>query len=337
MKTKLVLRIVSAIILLCALGCVAAYWYVSGRYDGEPVRIQIPAGTDKESVRDILTSQLGPDYGSRVATIWSFLTKDQTRAKGSYLVNPGTKALTLARTLKYGRQTPVRFTFNNLRTVEALAARAGQIMDFDSLSFMEACDSLLPQKGFSRTEYQAAFIPDTYEFYWTDPAVKVVGKLLHEHDSFWDTDRKAKAEALGLTPQQIATVASIAEEESAKRDERGKIGRLYINRLQKGMPLQADPTVKFALGNFDLRRITSKHLAVESPYNTYKAPGLPPGPIRIAERATIDSILNSQPHNYLYMCAKSDFSGYHDFSTDYNRHRINAARYHRALEARSIK
>ena len=135
----------------------------------------------------------------------------------------------------------------------------------------------------------------------------------------------------------MATIASIVEEETNKADERPKVARLYMNRLAKGMALQADPTVKFAIGDFSIRRLTGKHLAVQSPYNTYKVNGLPPGPIRMPEAATLDAVLNAPEHNYIYMCAKSDFSGYHDFAENYDRHRINSARYHRALDRKGIK
>ncbi|MDD7499702.1 MAG: endolytic transglycosylase MltG, partial [Sodaliphilus sp.] len=154
---------------------------------------------------------------------------------------------------------------------------------------------------------------------------------------FWNDERTQKAKKLGLTPDEVVIVASIAEEETSKSDERGKVGRLYINRLQKKMRLQADPTVKFALGDFSIRRITHDMCAYDSPYNTYRVAGLPPGPIRLPEKATIDQILDSKPHDYIFMCAKSDFSGYHDFATDLGSHNANAQRYQAELNKRNIK
>ena len=157
------------------------------------------------------------------------------------------------------------------------------------------------------------------------------------YKQFWNDERKAKATALGLTPDEVVILASIVEEETAKRDERGKVGRLYLNRLQKNMRLQADPTVKYAIGDFSIKRITEKMCAFDSPYNTYRVAGLPPGPIRLVEKHTIDAILDSKPHNYIYMCAKSDFSGYHDFAADYATHIANAKRYQAELNKRNIK
>ena len=157
--------------------------------------------------------------------------------------------------------------------------------------------------------------------------------MLAEHRKFWNDERKAKAQNLGITPQQATIICSIAEEETQNRAERGVVARLYLNRLNIGMPLQADPTVKYAVGDFSLRRVLNIHLEKDSPYNTYKVAGLPPGPIRMVDKRTIDALLNSKPHKYLYMCAKEDFSGTHNFATSLGEHLRNAARYHAALNA----
>ena len=177
----------------------------------------------------------------------------------------------------------------------------------------------------------------SYEFYWTATADDVVARLLAERNNFWSDERRSEAAALGLTPVKVAIICSIAEEETNKRDERATVGRLYLNRLRAGMKLQADPTVKFALGDFALRRILNKHLQVNSPYNTYKVTGLPPGPIRMPERRTMADFLAEPDNNYLYMCAKEDFSGRHNFARDYATHQANARRYQQALNQRGIK
>lgn len=210
-------------------------------------------------------------------------------------------------------------------------------MECTDSAFIAACDSVLQPLGFNREGYPAAFLPDSYEFYWSDPATKVVSKLVDVRNQFWTDERRQKAKTLGLTPVEVATVASIIEEETAKKDEKPKVARLYLNRIAKGMPLQADPTVKFAVGDFSLRRIKGEHLKADSPYNTYRSRGLPPGPIRIPERTAIDDVLNAPVHPYLYMCAKEDFSGYHNFAEDYATHMANARRYQSALNARGIK
>ena len=335
MKRKIIIIITAAIAVLglCAWGI---YSYIFTGYKGESVRINIPAHSSDSDIRNILESQCGT-FGARVYNLWHLQNGSASKAHGSYVFPDGIAALNASRMLLAGRQSPINFTFNNIRTVDALAARVGKVLECDSAAFSVAMDSLLSSDSIPAAEYASAFIPDTYSFYWTDSPAKIATKLHNEQRKFWTAERTAKAKALGLTPAQIHTIASIVEEETNKADERGKVARLYINRLQRGMPLQADPTVKFALGDFSLRRINAQHLKVASPYNTYINQGLPPGPIRIAERSTLDSVLSAPEHNYLYMCARSDFSGYHDFASTYDRHRINAARYHRALTKRGIK
>ncbi len=328
-----------ALLALAAIACFMAWNYVSSAYDGsQAVRINIPSGASTAEVKSLLKESLGDGFGGKVATLWEKQGGNPTTAHGSYVVEPGEKAMMVARGILLGRQTPIRLTYNNLRTFEQLAARVGTVLELDSASFVAAADSLLPQAGFTdRRQYAAAFLPDTYEFYWTTDSATVVSKLLKAYTSFWNENRLAKAAELGFTPTEVSTLASIVEEETNKADERPLVARLYLNRLSRKMPLQADPTVKFALGDFSLRRISGEHLKIESPYNTYKNPGLPPGPIRIAEASAIDAVLDAPMHNYLYMCAKSDFSGYHDFAETYSRHRINSARYHMALNRRGIR
>jgi UPF0755 protein len=180
------------------------------------------------------------------------------------------------------------------------------------------------------------FIPDTYEVYWNISAPDLLRRMEREHDRFWNAERRAKAEALQMTTEEVATLASIVAEETNDNAEKPTVAGLYINRLRRGMPLQADPTVKFALQNFGLRRVLNEHLMVDSPYNTYRYGGLPPGPIRIATPVDIDAVLNYRRHNYIYMCAKEDFSGSHNFATNLADHNRNARRYQQALNARRI-
>ncbi len=305
-------------------------------YDGPDVRIYIPGGSTAAAISDTLSAHLGSGYAGSVMRAWRGSGGSAAMAEGSYVVKPGTRALRLARCLQRGAQDPVRLTFNNVRTLADLAQRVGAKMEFAPADFLAACDSVLPAKGYKPREYPAAFLPDTYEFYWTAPASDVVRRLSEVRDKFWTPERQAQAQALGLTKVQVATLASIVEEETVKSDERGKVARLYLNRLSRGIMLQADPTVKFAVGDFSLRRILGKHLAIDSPYNTYKYPGLPPGPIRIPERSTLEKVLSAPEHPYIYMCAKEDFSGYHNFATSYDEHQTNARRYHKALTARGI-
>ncbi len=336
-KTRIIIAAAMAVVFISAalFGCYV-YNLLFFPYEGEKVRIYVPAGATAESVRDSLVDNLG-DFGVNVYKIWKFRDGLPEKAHGSYVVEPGESALSFSKALRAGRQTPVRVSFNNIRTIDALASRLSGKLEFDSGDFIAACDSILPLKGFRPKEFIAAFLPDTYEFYWTNSALDVVKRLSDERDRFWNDERRARASELGLTPVRVATLASIVEEETAKADEKGKVARLYLNRLSKGMLLQADPTVKFAVGDFGLRRILNRHLSFDSPYNTYKYPGLPPGPIRMPEKKTLEAVLDAPEHHYLYMCAKEDFSGYHNFATDYSSHLDNARRYQRELNRRGIK
>jgi len=336
-KSKRLVMICSAILAL-ALCAVAWVWMQIGAtyHHGEATRIYIPLNSTAVAIEDTLRRNLGDGYGRKTARLWRSQGGTPEGAHGSYVVEPGTTTLQLSRRLLHRRQTPVRVTFNNIRTMEQLASRICNRIEATPEEFMAACDTVLQPMGFRKAGYPAAFLPDTYEFYWTTPATEVVAEIAGERNRFWNADRRAQASALGLTPVEVATVASIVEEETAKADERPKVARLYINRLKKNMKLQADPTVKYAVGDFSLRRITGEHLRKESPYNTYRHEGLPPGPIRVADRRTLEAVLSAPEHDYLYMCAKEDFSGYHNFATDYASHMANARRYQAELNKRNI-
>ena len=312
---------------------------LNSRYDGEkPCWVYLPEGTDTAGLNDAIADATGSrSYAAKVVTVFSHIAGSDDAAHGAYRIDPGETARTLGVRIAHHRQTPVQLVINNVRTFEQLASLIGKRCEIDSLTFCCAADTLLPAAGFrQREQFTAAFLPDTYEIYWTESANSVVRRLLDHRKRFWNDTRMAQANALGITPLQASILASIAEEETNDRDERAVVARLYLNRLHRGMRLQADPTVKFAVGDFALRRITATHLACASPYNTYRFAGLPPGPIRIAEARTIDALLQSAPHNYIYMCAKEDFSGRHNFASDYAGHSRNAAAYHKALNARQI-
>lgn len=334
-KTLIISAIVALVLLLAGYGI---WRYMLSPFSGEsPVWVYVPKGTDRTALADTLRSSLGERTAAHVMAAYRVLANDSTDANGAYLVKPGDRAKDIARRLVHRRQTPVRVTFNNIRTRGQLAERIASIMEFTPDDFEKAMSVVLPKAGFKQDEFLAAFLPDTYEFYWTTPAKDVVTRLLAERNKFWITERRFKASSLGLSPVMVATLCSIAEEETNNRDERATVGRLYLNRLRAGMKLQADPTVKYAVGDFGLRRILAKHLQVDSPYNTYKVNGLPPGPIRMPERRTMDDFLNAPDNNYLYMCAKEDFSGRHNFARDFATHQANARRYQQALNARGIK
>lgn len=323
-------------VFIVALAFAAAWvWMVPfATFHGEDARVHISAGS--EAWADSLASALGHEYASKVEASLKVMRK--TPKYGSYVVKEGTSAYAAARNLASGHQTPVKVTFNNVRLMPDLAQRICRNLDITEQDFLAACDSVLPSLGYKPSQFPAAFLPDTYEYYWNVSPGKLVRSLASWRDKWWQKDgREEKAARLGLTKAEAATLASIVEEESAKADELPKIARLYLNRLDRGMLLQADPTVKYAVGDFSLRRILNAHLKQESPYNTYIHQGLPPGPIRIASQRGIDAVLNAPAHPYIYMCAKDDFSGYHNFATSFEQHQRNARLYQQALNKKSIK
>lgn len=256
---------------------------------------------------------------------------------GYYKVEPKENNLKLILRLRKGQHYPVTFTFNNLRTKEDFINKTAYRFLFtpEELRRLLNDESYLAKYGFTPQNVVAAFIPDTYEIYYDVTAEDFFEKLYGYYQKFWEGEREKKAKAIGLSPTEVVTLASIVEEENLKGGEEAIIAGLYINRLNKGMKLQADPTVKFAWGDFSLTRIYNKHLEIDSPYNTYLYNGLPPGPIRIPAPSTVDSVLDYTRHNYLFMCAKEDFSGKHNFAATDKEHAANARKYHQALNRRN--
>ena len=258
---------------------------------------------------------------------------------GRYAIEPGTGNLRLLKNLIGGLQSPIRITFNNIRLRTDLAQRLDDqlMVTKDELLTRFADSAYCAELGFTTETIQCMFIPNTYELYWDITPDNFMKRMQKEYKAFWTADRLAKAAKIGITPVQVSVLASIVEEETAKADEMGMVAGLYLNRLQINMPLQADPTVKYAVGDVTLKRIMFEHLQVESPYNTYKHTGLPPGPIRVPSIKGINAVLNHDQHNYIYMCAKEDFSGRHNFASTLAEHAKNANRYRAELNRRQIK
>lgn len=258
---------------------------------------------------------------------------------GRYEIEKGNGAFTVFRKMKNGLQSSVNLTIPSVRTIDKLAGTISKKMMMDSLALYNALtDSVTCAKyGYTPQTILCMFIPNTYELYWNISVDKFLDKMNKECNKFWNFERTQKAKAMNLTKEEVITMASIVDEETANDDEKPMIAGMYYNRLKAGMPLQADPTIKFALNDFSIKRIYINMLSVKSPYNTYKNIGLPPGPIRIPTVAGIDAVLNHVHHKYLYMCAKEDFSGTHNFAETYEEHLKNAAKYSEALNNRGIK
>lgn len=258
---------------------------------------------------------------------------------GRYEIEKGNGALTVFRKMKNGLQASVKLTIPTARTVDKLAGTIADKLMLDSVALYKALtDTAVCSKyGYTPETIVCMFIPNTYEVYWNTTLDNFLDKMNKESTKFWSLEKQQKAKAMNLSKEEIMTLASIVDEETANDDEKPMIAGMYYNRLKAGMPLQADPTIKFALKDFSIRRIYINMLNVKSPYNTYKNIGLPPGPIRVPSVAGIDAVLDHVHHKYLYMCAKEDFSGTHNFATTYAEHLQNAAKYTEALNKRGIK
>lgn len=257
---------------------------------------------------------------------------------GRYSLKDAGNLKGLIRMLKGGHQKPLRITINSLGTIQSLAGLAGQKFEADSLAFLRPLidSAWLDSLGFRRETALCLVIPNTYEYYWNSVPKAFYLRLLKEQQKFWTESRKRRANAKNLTPDEVYTLASIVEKETQKKDEMAIVAGVYLNRLTKGMKLQADPTVIFAIGNPDIKRVRGI-LDYPSPYNTYLHLGLPPGPICIPSIAAIDGVLQAADHDYLYFCASADFSGYHVFAKTYSEHQRNAAKYHKALNKMGIR
>lgn len=300
--------------------------------------IYIPTGANYKTVTNILYEN---NYiVNRASFEWVAEKKGYANKvkPGRYQLKEGMSNNALVNILRSGRQAPVKVVFNKVRTKERFAGIIASQLEADSVKLLELLndEKFLADYGLNKETAVCLFIPNTYEFYWNTDAREFVERMHKEYVKFWNKSRLQKAEKLELSPQEIITLASIVEEETTKSDEKPIMAGVYYNRIKKGMRLQADPTVRFALGDFEVKRILNKHLEIDSPYNTYRKAGLPPGPICIPSISTIDAVLDLQHHKYLYFCAKDDFSGSHVFAKTLQQHNQNAAKYRRALNKNRI-
>lgn len=298
----------------------------------------IPTGAEYEDVLDRL-NEIGLIKNK---DNFNWLAKKKNYQKnikpGRYRLDPHMNNNELINLLRSGKQEAVRFVFNSIRNLDELAGIAGRQLESDSLVFAETFNfSGLPQKyNLTKETFPAMFIPNTYEIYWNTSPERFIDRMNFEYKAFWSEERKKKASQIGLDPLKVSILASIVELESMHTDENSKIAGVFINRLKKGIPLQSDPTIIFAHQNYSIRRVLNKHKEINSLYNTYKYPGLPPGPICIPSIGTIDAVLNYEKHNYYFFCAKEDFSGYHNFAQTLAQHNKNARLYQQALNRAKI-
>ncbi|MFO8000517.1 MAG: endolytic transglycosylase MltG [Marinilabilia sp.] len=306
--------------------------------DRDTANLYIPTGSTYEEVTGLL--EVSGHLKDLDDFKWVAEIKDYPGniEPGRYVLHDGMNNNELVNMLRGGMQTPVKVTFNNIRTKEELAGKVAGSIEADSTELLNALNdtTLLENFGFTPATVFAMTLPNTYEMWWNTDAESFIKRMHEEYEDFWNEERRNAADSVGLTPKEVAVLASIVDEETIKEDEKRTVAGVYINRLDQGIKLQADPTIKYVMGDFSINRVLTQDLATISPYNTYLNEGLPPGPIRVPSSGGIEAVLDHENHDYLYMCAKDDFSGYHNFAETLRQHNINARKYRRALQERRI-
>ena len=335
MNTKKIISIIAVAGIVVA-SIIGVYVYIKAfthntQFSQEEVYVYIPTDANYEQVKEIV-SPLVKDFEKFdfVATSRNYSTNVKS---GKFLFKRDMTSFDMVRSLRLN--VPVNVAFNNQETIDKLMIRLSTQLEPDTLTLNQAFtnDSFLLENGLTKETALTLFIPNTYEFYWDTSAKKIADKMAKEHNKFWNAERLAKAKSLNMTPAQVYTLASIVHKETVKADERPRVAGAYLNRIQQDMPLQADPTVIYAIkeksGDFDqvIKRVGGSNLFVKSPYNTYINKGLPPGPIAMPDISAIDAVLNPEKHNFIYFCADPDRPGYHAFETTYEAHMINAKKY----------
>ena len=307
--------------------------------DKKPFALLIPKGASYETVLDTLEKHklIRDELSFRfLAKVFNYPARVKP---GRYLIYETTGNWELIRKLRNGSQDALKITISNIRLKEDLAGKLGRQLAYDSASIYHLLDSarIVEPLGFTKETIPCLFIPDTYEVFWTTSFDDFLAKMKKSHERFWTDKRIQEAKALGLSPIEVGILASIVYGESKESAEQSRIAGVYWNRIQVQMPLQADPTIVFAWKDFSIKRVTGRYTAINSPYNTYRLVGLPPGPISIPDPRVMDKVLHLEKHNYLYFCAKEDFSGFHNFAVTYPEHLQNAAKYQKALDEHQIK
>lgn len=330
-------KIIGILILVLLLTALFVVWQVLGPQVSNPDKefLYIPTGATYTQLKDsLLKNEMieGEFWFDKVA---DYAKLPKNVKPGKYKIEDGESIYHLVRKLRSGIQEPVDLVITKVRTKADLAARIAKKLEMDSLQVMKFLNNpeALKQYNVDKQTVLTVVLPNTYRYYWTADMHDIFEKLYKNYQKFWNEERRAKAAKLQLSPKEVYILASIVEEETNKQSDKGKIASVYINRLRRGMNLGADPTVKYALGNFGLTRIYHKHLDVVSPYNTYRNPGLPPGPICTPSIKTIEAVLNAPETDYLFFVAKPDFSGYSNFAVSYSEHQKYARAYQNALDS----
>ena len=303
-----------------------------------PHEVFVPKGSEYSDLMDTLTGLEILEDPSSFQWVASKKNLASHIYAGRYMLKKGMSNNDIVNLFRSGSHTPVKVTFSYARKKDELAGKISEVIEADSIDLINQMNNAdyLSDAGFSKENIISLFIPNTYQFNWSTNSAEFFQRMEKEYNRFWNEERLAKANALELDPKEVSTLASIVQSETIKQDESPRIAGVYVNRLQRGMALEADPTLVFALGDFTIKRVLNKHKKIDSPYNTYKYAGLPPGPICLPSPPFIDAVLNYEDHEYIFFCAKEDFSGYSNFAKTYSQHLVNARKYHRALNDRGI-
>lgn len=340
-KGKIFIFILIALLLTAAVVIPRLYYkyFAANVSINEKTYLYIPSDASYEQLKDSLEKSnilKKPEYFYSLADDRKLSEKFKS---GKYAILPEMNNRNIINMLISGNQEPVTISFRNIRLKENFAGIVSRRLEFDSLDFIKLLDSaeFIESYGFNKDNIYTMFIPNSYEMFWNTSAEGFFLRMNKEYTSFWNAERLEKAKKLNLTPQQVTILASIVDAEALVDREMPTIAGLYLNRLKRGIRLEADPTVIFANNDFTIRRVLKRHLIKESPYNTYRIKGLPPGPIMMPSINAIDATLNPETHNYIYMCAKEDFSGYHSFAATLSEHLVNARKFQKALDERNIK
>lgn len=345
MKFRRIVGIFSIVVVVAA----SVYGYIiykdifsaNTAFSEDRVAVYIPTGAAFSEVQEIVSPYMdNMDRFRMVAEKKSYTTNIKA---GKFILKRGMNSNDIINALR--QPVPVKISFNNQETLQRTAGRIAQQIEADSIALLEAFtdDTFLKENGFNKDNMLSIFIPNTYEFFWDTSPLKVREKLAKEYRKFWTEERKEKAEALGLTPLEVASLAAIVHKETVKTDERPRVAGVYLNRLKRGMKLEADPTVIYAIkkqsGDFDqvIKRVYYKDLTVDSPYNTYMYAGLPPGPIAMPDISALDAVLSPEEHNYIYFCASVTNIGYHEFAVTASQHAENSRKYHAWVNKMGIK
>ncbi len=339
-KVKLVLFLVGSVLLISFTFYAYQIIYVPNiLVEGEDRVFIVKQGSSYQTV----LTDLGKGHFVNDMVSFSFLARlsgyDKKIVPGRFILRKGMTNLQAIKILKTGKQEPVKVTFSYVRLTDELAEKLTRNIGVSQDEFLEALNDFVENnnEGFTKENVRCMFLPNTYEVYYNVQPADLIAKMHEEFNKFWNEKRTQKAKEIGLTPIEVSILASIVQAETVKQDEAPLIAGLYLNRLKKDIALQADPTLVYASGDFSLKRVLNGHKEIDSPYNTYKNAGLPPGPINVPQIASIDAVLNYKKSNYYYMCAKEDFSGYHNFAANLSEHNVNARKYQKALTAEMKK